>query len=80
MIQPRDRSPQRGSAPEDTSRFVSLTEEPALGVTKVNEVGTATGPLGLASPFLIIASEPQGASYGLSFLLWRGDSEVPWAW
>jgi len=63
--------------PEDTSRFVPPTEERALGVTEVGEVGAATETLGLASPSLITALKPQEASSGLSLLLWRGDNEVP---
>ena len=42
----------------------------------MDEVGIAVGPSGLASPSMIIALKPQGASSGLSLLLRRGDSEV----
>ena len=50
--------------------FESLS---GLAVTKVGEVGTIAGHLGLAFPSLITALEPQGTSSGLSLLLRRGD-------
>ena len=56
--------------------FVPPTEEPALIVTKVGEVSIAIEISRLASPSVITATKPQGASSGLSLLLRRGDSEV----
>jgi len=35
---------------EDTSGFVPLTEEPALGVTKVGKIGAAVGTRGWPPP------------------------------
>ena len=49
---------------------------PGLRVTKVGEVGSVAGPSELASPSLMTVPEPAGASFGLSFLLQRGDDEV----
>ena len=45
-------------------------------MARVGEVSAAAESSELASPSLMTAAEPQGASSGLSLLLRRGDSEV----
>ena len=50
--------------PMNTSRSMLLAMELVLRVARVGEVGAAAGPLELASPSLMTALEPQGASSG----------------